>query len=47
MLVFGAIDFGVALARLGSFVGYYVTVCDVTVCDARPVFASVSRLASG
>jgi xanthine dehydrogenase accessory factor len=37
MLVFGAIDFGAALARLGSFVGYYVTVCDVTVCDARPV----------
>jgi xanthine dehydrogenase accessory factor len=38
MLVFGAIDFAAALARLGSFLGYRVTVC-----DARPVFATVSR----
>jgi len=38
MLVFGAIDFAAALTRLGSFLGYYVTVC-----DARPVFATVSR----
>jgi xanthine dehydrogenase accessory factor len=38
MLVFGAIDFAAALARLGSFLGYHVTVC-----DARPVFATVSR----
>jgi xanthine dehydrogenase accessory factor len=38
MLVFGAIDFAAAVARLGSFLGYYVTVC-----DARPVFATVSR----
>jgi len=38
MLVFGAIDFASALARLGSFLGYHVTVC-----DARPVFATASR----
>lgn len=38
MLVFGAIDFASALARLGSFLGYHVTVC-----DARPVFATSSR----
>ncbi|MFE2487684.1 XdhC family protein [Streptomyces mirabilis] len=38
MLVFGAIDFAAAVARLGSFVGY-----DVTVCDARPVFATPRR----
>ncbi len=38
MLVFGAIDFAAAVARVGSFLGYYVTVC-----DARPVFATKSR----
>ncbi len=38
MLVFGAIDFADAVARLGSFLGY-----DVTVCDARPVFATHRR----
>jgi xanthine dehydrogenase accessory factor len=38
MLVFGAIDLAAALARLGSFLGYHVTVC-----DARPVFATVAR----
>ncbi|MEP7035808.1 MAG: XdhC/CoxI family protein [Actinomycetota bacterium] len=38
MLVFGAIDFAAAVAHLGSFLGYHVTVC-----DARPVFATVSR----
>src|SRR3982751_4908614 len=38
MLVFGAIDFAAAVARLGSFLGYRVTVC-----DARPVFATRSR----
>ena len=38
MLVFGAIDFAAAVARVGSFLGY-----DVTVCDARPVFATASR----
>lgn len=38
MLVFGAIDFAAAMARIGSFLGYRVTVC-----DARPVFATTSR----
>jgi len=38
MLVFGAIDFAAAVARLGGFLGYAVTVC-----DARPVFATASR----
>ncbi|WP_433413254.1 XdhC family protein [Microtetraspora malaysiensis] len=41
MLVFGAIDFASALAKVGSFLGYRVTVC-----DARPVFATVSRFPS-
>ncbi|RHW27132.1 XdhC/CoxI family protein [Nocardioides immobilis] len=38
MLVFGAIDFAAAVARVGSFLGYHVTVC-----DARPVFATDTR----
>ncbi len=38
MLVFGAIDFAAAVAHIGSFLGYRVTVC-----DARPVFATSSR----
>ena len=38
MLVFGAIDFAAAVARMGSFLGYRVTVC-----DARPVFATSAR----
>ena len=38
MLVFGAIDFAAAMARMGAFLGYRVTVC-----DARPVFATRSR----
>jgi xanthine dehydrogenase accessory factor len=38
MLVFGAIDFAAAVARVGSFLGYHVTVC-----DARPVFATARR----
>ncbi|MFV2197317.1 XdhC family protein [Nocardiopsis sp. LOL_012] len=38
MLVFGAIDFAAAVADLGSFLGYRVTVC-----DARPVFATPKR----
>ncbi|NGY59374.1 XdhC family protein [Lentzea sp. NEAU-D13] len=38
MLVFGAIDFAAAMARLGAFLGYRVTVC-----DARPVFATRTR----
>lgn len=38
MLIFGAIDFAAAVARLGSFLGYRVTVC-----DARGVFATGAR----
>ena len=38
MIVFGAIDFAAAVARAGTFVGYRVTVC-----DARPVFATRAR----
>jgi xanthine dehydrogenase accessory factor len=38
MLVFGAIDFATAAARVGKFLGYHVTVC-----DARKVFATASR----
>ncbi|MEU9592656.1 XdhC/CoxI family protein [Streptomyces sp. NPDC048193] len=38
MIVFGAIDFASALARAGTFLGYHVTVC-----DARPVFATRAR----
>ncbi|MFE5485383.1 XdhC family protein [Streptomyces sp. NPDC056527] len=38
MIVFGAVDFAAALARTGSLLGYRVTVC-----DARPVFATAAR----
>lgn len=38
MLVFGAIDFAAAVADLGTYLGYRVTVC-----DARPVFATPKR----
>jgi xanthine dehydrogenase accessory factor len=38
MLVFGAIDFAAAVARVGKFLGYHVVVC-----DARPVFATAKR----
>jgi xanthine dehydrogenase accessory factor len=38
MIVFGAIDFAAAIARMGSFLGYRVTVC-----DARPTFATAKR----
>ncbi|MEW5655321.1 XdhC family protein [Streptomyces cinereoruber] len=38
MIVFGAIDFAAALVRVGKFLGYRVTVC-----DARPVFATPAR----
>ncbi|WP_328835775.1 XdhC family protein [Streptomyces europaeiscabiei] len=38
MLVFGAIDYAAAVARIGDFLGYRVTVC-----DARPVFATPKR----
>lgn len=39
MIVFGAIDFARAVARMGAFLGYHVTVC-----DARPVFATRERM---
>jgi xanthine dehydrogenase accessory factor len=38
MIVFGAIDFASALVRIGKFLDYHVTVC-----DARPVFATRAR----
>ncbi|WP_032378623.1 XdhC family protein [Rhodococcoides fascians] len=38
LLIFGAIDYAGALARVGRFLGYHVTVC-----DARPVFATTAR----
>jgi xanthine dehydrogenase accessory factor len=38
MIVFGAIDFAAAVARMGGFLGYHVTVC-----DARPIFATNRR----
>src|SRR4051794_3443665 len=41
MLVFGAIDFAAAVAQVGSYLGYLVTVC-----DAREVFATRSRFRS-
>ncbi len=41
MIVFGAIDFAAAVARQGGFLGY-----KVTVCDARPVFATATRFPS-
>ncbi|CAN5769314.1 hypothetical protein BH23ACT11_BH23ACT11_17470 [soil metagenome] len=41
MYVFGAIDFAAAVAQIGKFMGYRVTVC-----DARPVFATRERFPS-
>jgi xanthine dehydrogenase accessory factor len=38
MLIFGAIDYAAATARMGAFLGYRVTVC-----DARPAFAVPQR----
>ncbi|MEV6168714.1 XdhC/CoxI family protein [Streptomyces sp. NPDC051954] len=38
MIVFGAVDFASALVRVGKFLGYHVTLC-----DARPVFATRTR----
>ncbi|EST23024.1 XdhC family protein [Streptomyces niveus] len=38
MLIFGAVDFAAALSQAGAFLGYRVTVC-----DARPVFATATR----
>ncbi len=39
MYVFGAIDFSRAMARIGKYLGYHVTVV-----DARPVFATKARV---
>jgi xanthine dehydrogenase accessory factor len=41
MIVFGAIDYAAAVARIGSFLGYRVMVC-----DARPLFATPDRFPS-
>ncbi|MGH8791168.1 MAG: XdhC family protein, partial [Stackebrandtia sp.] len=38
LLVFGAADFAAAVVRAGKFLGYHVTVC-----DARPIFATRQR----
>jgi xanthine dehydrogenase accessory factor len=38
MLIFGAVDFTAALVRVAKVLGYHVTVC-----DARPVFATPVR----
>jgi len=38
MIVFGATDFAAAMAHIGKFLGYHVTVC-----DARAVFATRKR----
>ncbi|MGK5640807.1 XdhC family protein [Streptomyces sp. URMC 126] len=38
LILFGAVDFTAALVRVGKFLGYHVTVC-----DARPVFATAAR----
>lgn len=38
LIVFGALEPAAALSRLGKFLGYHVTVC-----DARPAFATAAR----
>lgn len=38
LFVFGAIDFAAAVAKVGKFLGYHVTVC-----DAREIFATKKR----
>jgi xanthine dehydrogenase accessory factor len=38
LIIFGAIDFAAALAKVGKFLGYHVTVC-----DARALFATKKR----
>lgn len=39
LIIFGAIDFAAAMAQQGRLLGFHVTVC-----DARPVFATQARL---
>ncbi len=41
MVIFGAVDFTAALADVAKFLGYRVTVC-----DARPMFATAQRFPS-
>ena len=41
MIIFGAVDFSAALADASSLLGYHVTVC-----DARPLFATPRRFPS-
>ena len=41
MIIFGAVDFSAALAAASSLLGYHVTVC-----DARPLFATPRRFPS-
>lgn len=41
MIIFGAVDFAAALARVAKVLGYRVTVC-----DARAVFATAARFPS-
>jgi xanthine dehydrogenase accessory factor len=41
MIIFGAVDFSAALAEASSLLGYHVTVC-----DARPLFATPRRFPS-
>ena len=41
MIIFGAVDFSAALADASSLLGYHVTVC-----DARPLFATPQRFPS-
>lgn len=38
LVIFGAVDFTASLARVAKCIGYHVTVC-----DARPVFATLAR----
>lgn len=38
LIIFGAIDFAAAMARQGRLLGFHVTVC-----DARPIFATRAR----
>ncbi|MBO0894440.1 MAG: XdhC family protein, partial [Acidimicrobiales bacterium] len=38
MVIFGAVDFTAALAKVAKILGYRVTVC-----DARPIFATTAR----
>lgn len=41
LIILGALDYAASLATVGRFLGYHVTVC-----DARPVFATAERFPS-